>query len=152
MFIPKVPNNSLSDELNEIVYIAKKTEHKMFFEFNQPATDDELLDLENYFNTTFPESYKDFMHFSNGANIADDYIIFFNISEVKALQIASFPDDYIIIGKIIGDGEVLCISKKDQQFIRMFEGEERHYINLKEFLKRPINKIRINAEEIVGTF
>ncbi|WP_303835197.1 SMI1/KNR4 family protein [Ruminococcus flavefaciens] len=112
MYIPEIPNNSLSDEINEIVYIAKKTEHKVFFEFNQPATDDELLDLEKYFNTTFPESYKDFMHFSNGANIADAYIIFFNISEVKSLQIATFPDDYIIIGKIIGDGEVLCISKK----------------------------------------
>ena len=74
------------------------------------------------------------------------------ISEVKSLQIATFPDDYIIIGKIIGDGEVLCISKKDQQFIRLFEGEERRYINLKEFFKRPIKKIRINAEEIIGAF
>lgn len=152
MHTPEIPNNSLSDEINEIVYIAKKTENKVFFEFNQPATDDELLDLEKYFNTTFPESYKDFMRFSNGADIADEYIVFFNISEVKSLQIPTFPDDYIIIGKIIGDGEVICISKKDHQFVRLFEGEERRYTNLKEFFKRPIKKIRINAEEIVGTF
>jgi hypothetical protein len=34
----------------------------------------------------------------------------------------------------------------------LFEGEERRYINLKEFFKRPIKKIRINAEEIIGAF
>ena len=150
MYIPEIPSNSLTNEINQITRLAATLEGNIGFEFNKPATKSEIDDLENNFNVTLPQSYKDWLSFSNGSIIYDDYIVLFSISEVKELQIKSFPDDYIIIGKVIGDGEVVCISKTTQKFIRCFEGEERVFDSLNDFFKRPLKKMLLNAEEILG--
>ncbi|MCR4887718.1 MAG: SMI1/KNR4 family protein [Ruminococcus sp.] len=150
MYIPEIPNNSLTNEINQITRLAVLLEGNIRFEFNKPATESEIEDLENYFNITLPQSYKDWLSFSNGSIIDGDYVVLFSISEIKKLQIKSFPNDYIIIGTVIGDGEVLCISKTTQKFIRCFEGEERVYDSLNDFFKRPLKSMLLNAEEILG--
>jgi len=150
MLVPEIPNNSLKSEIEQITKLALALEGEEWFEFNNPATEIEIKELENYFNAKFPESYKDWLRFSNGSSIANNYIVFFTISQVKKLQIKTLPDDYIIIGKLIGDGELLCISKASQSFIRYFESEEHKYNDLKEFFERPLKRMIRNAEEILG--
>ncbi len=150
MYIPEIPNNSLTNEINQITRLAVLLEGNIWFEFNNPATESEIEDLENYFNITLPQSYKDWLSFSNGSIIDGNHVVLFSISEIKKLQIKSFPDDYIIIGTVIGDGEVLCISKTTQKFIRCFEGEERVYDSLNDFFKRPLKSMLLDAEEILG--
>lgn len=150
MYIPEIPNNSLTNEIDQITRLAVLLEGNIWFEFNKPATELEIEDLENHFNVTLPQSYKDWLSFSNGSIIYGDYVVLFSISEIKKLQIKRFPDDYIIIGKVIGDGEVLCISKTTRKFIRCFEGEERVYDSLNDFFKRPLKSMLLNAEEILG--
>ena len=150
MYIPKKQKKTLKNEINNIQSIDNYLKGIIWFKYNKPATESEIQDLENSFNVTLPQSYKDWLSFSNGSIIYDDYIVLFSITEVKELQIKSFPDDYIIIGKVIGDDEVVCISKTTQKFIRCFEGEERVFNSLNDFLKRPLKKMCLNAEEILG--
>lgn len=35
------------------------------------------------------------------------------------------PDDLVVIGSVIGDGEVVCFSKETGHFVRFFEGKRR---------------------------
>ena len=42
MFIPEIPNNSLTREIEEIVKIARVVDGKVYFEFNEPATEAEI--------------------------------------------------------------------------------------------------------------
>jgi len=61
MFIPEIPNNSLTREIEEIVKIARVVDGKVYFEFNEPATEAEIEETEKEFETQFPESYKDWI-------------------------------------------------------------------------------------------
>ncbi len=150
MYIPEIPENSLKNEIAQIVKIAAALQGMEHFVFYPPASEQELQELEDYFETAFPESYKDWMRFSNGAEIAGNYVTIFSTSEISKYQIPSMHDDYIVIGTLIGDGELLCISKAIGQFIRCFEGKERCYDTLNDFFKRPLQRMLLNAEEMVG--
>jgi len=152
MFIPEIPNNSLTREIEEIVKIARVVDGKVYFEFNEPATEAEIEETEKEFETQFPESYKDWIWFSNGSVIFNTKLSFFSMSDLKKYQISKFPQDFIIIGQVIGDGEVLCISKSTGKFIRYFEGEERSFDDLNQFFVSLLKSMRRNAEELVGSF
>lgn len=150
MYIPEIPDNSLKSEIEQIVKIAFALDGMEHFMFYPPASENELRELEEYFHAKFPESYKEWMRFSNGAEIFGNYITIFTTSELRKYQIKCMPDDYIIIGTLIGDGELLCISKTSGQFIRCFEGKETYYDTLNDFFKRPLKRMLLNAEEMVG--
>ena len=150
MYIPEIPDNSLKNEITQIVKIAVALEGMEHFAFYPPASEQEFQELEDYFETAFPESYKDWMRFSNGAEIAGNYVTIFRTSEISKYQIKSLRDDYIVIGTLVGDGELLCISKTSGQFIRWFEGKETYYDTLNDFFKRPLKRMLLNAEEMVG--
>ncbi len=150
MYIPEIPDNSLKSEIEQIVKIAFALDGMEHFMFCPSASENELRELEKYFHAKFPESYKEWMRFSNGAAIFGNYITIFTTSEIRKYQIKGMPDDYIIIGTLIGDGELLCISKTSGQFIRCFEGKETYYDTLNDFFKRPLKRMLLNAEEMVG--
>lgn len=62
MYIPEIPNNSLKTEIEQITKLAVALEGKEWFEFNKPATETEIQELEEYFKIKLPESYKDQHH------------------------------------------------------------------------------------------
>ena len=66
IFIPEIPNNSLKKKLEEIVFLAKTAvdseayeEELLTFEFNPPASEDEINKLEADLDIVFEEDYKD---------------------------------------------------------------------------------------------
>jgi len=60
MFIPKIPECNLKSQLEELVNIAQKLEKVKKYEFNAPANEEAIIDLEANLNFTFPDEYKDF--------------------------------------------------------------------------------------------
>lgn len=152
MYIPEIPNNSLTSEIEEIVKIARAVDGEAYFEFNEPATEAEIEETEKEFETQLPESYKDWVRFSNGSVIFNTRLSFFSIHDLKRYQISKFPQDLIIIGQVVGDGEILCISKSTGKFIRCFDGEERSFDNLNQVFVPLLKSMRRNAEELVGSF
>ena len=53
------------------------------------------------------------------------------------------PEDYVLIGYVVGDGEVLCFSKGEDKYIRYFEGRvNKEYNTFIEFLDNVKNLIK----------
>ena len=53
------------------------------------------------------------------------------------------PEDLVLIGNLIGDGEVLCFSKTTGKFIRYFEGQVNDEMDtFKEMLKEIIRMLK----------
>lgn len=146
MNIPTIPNNSLTEEIKEIVSLCQQLEPKCganAFSFAPPATEEELSDWENINSISIPEDYKDWLRFSNGS------VIKFDLARFSALQYFSVdsnivPDDLVIIGTLIGDGEILCFSKKTGKIIRYLDGEATTVSGFKQVL---INTIRLMKGE-----
>lgn len=161
MYIPEIPDNNLKPLLEELVYIAKKLDSevsgrdrfRVMFEFNRPATLEEIDTLEKELNVSLPTGYKEFLVFSNGAQLCGNTAEFDRTTKVAKMdkweKILDFPQDYITIANLIGDGEILCFSKKTNKFISYYEGEETVFENFYEFFKWLLSFIRDKAEDYV---
>jgi hypothetical protein len=118
----KIPeNNSLKKEIEEIVKLCEKAipeygEKASFF--NEGASEEEMKQWEENNEIRIPESYKEWLRFSLDCQIRQNLAGFYfpRFSEIV-------PSDLVIIGWLIGDGELLCFSKENGNFIRWFEGK-----------------------------
>lgn len=137
MYIPEIPNNSLTDEIKEIVRLSQQLEDDYDFEYDPPITEEELTSWENKHKIIIPESVKDWLRFSGYSNICSELVIIKGVNsfEVECELISS---DLVIIGEVIGDGEFLCFSKKTGEIIRENHGEITNFKSLKNFLKNTV--------------
>ena len=153
MHIPAIPDNELKPQLEILVYIAEKASIELNFEFYPPVTEDDIKECESSLKITFPQGYKDFLRFSNGAKLCgftadfDDIESVVNNSNMEMAE--DFPKDYVIVADIMGDGEVLCFSKRTGKFIRYFDGEETVYDDFYAFFEWLIGFIKDIAEDYV---
>lgn len=146
MDIPKIPNNSLTEEIKEIVGLCQKLEPKYganAFSFAPPASEEEISDWENKHGISIPENYKDWLRFSNGSVIERDFVRF-NSLQYFCVDSKVVPDDLVIIGTLVGDGEILCFSKKTGEIIRYLDGEATTVSGVKQILQ---NTIRFMKDE-----
>lgn len=157
-FIPEIPNNSIKAKLEEIVRIANAAmksyvyeEELLTFEFNPPASNDDISKLEKTLKVELDEEFKDFLRFSNGAVLCYNSAVFYNIDTILSVSSQdkekSFPEDYIILGEIIGDGEMLCYSKENHNYISLFEGREKRFNTFSDCLNKIIKRIRNKVGE-----
>lgn len=158
MFIPEIPNNNLKSQLEELISIVKKletttTDLRVKFKFNPPASEEEILNFENAFNISLPVGYKEFLLFSNGAQLCGHTAEFDDINSIVNLNQAEispdFPEDYVVIADIIGDGELLCFSKTSKKFIRYFDGDETIFDNFYDVFKIIIKRIKSKAADYI---
>ena len=84
MYIPEIPNNSLTEEITQIVELSKKLEENYFFKYYPPTTEEELSSWEKENSIKIPESLKDWLRFSSYSNICSELAI---IKGVKAFKI-----------------------------------------------------------------
>lgn len=136
MNIPKIPDNSLTHEITELVGLCEELREEYTFMFFEPASEEALADWESENGIKLPESYKDWLRFSNGAVIRDSLARFYSL---HALEVKNeLSDDLVVIGELIGDGERLCFSKCTGKIVRYNHGEEREYEDFKSFLTRMV--------------
>lgn len=98
-----IPDNSLTNEIKSIVYSSQNLKESYYFHFSDPATEDELHDWEMKNSSTIPESYKDWLRFSNGSVIANELAHFYGTKTMRDKN-DYLPKDYVIIGEMNGDG------------------------------------------------
>ena len=128
--------NTLKNEFDEIVKLCeeKKEEygdHASYF--MEPATEDEILGWERECNTKIPEDYKDWLRLTKTCQMCQTTasFIFPRTEQPKFL-----PSDYVLIGYVVGDGEVVCFSKSTGKYVTYFEGKvDEEYENFEEVLK-----------------
>lgn len=141
MRIPE--NNSLKNEIEEIVELCEKAvpeygEKASYF--GTGASEQEMEEWETKNGVKIPESYREWLRFSANCQIRQTLASFcapgyFN-SEIV-------PQDLVVIGHLIGDGEVLCFSKASGNFVRYFEGKvEEEFEDFREMLNEIIRMLR----------
>ena len=112
MYIPEIPQNSLTEEITQIAELSKKLEDEgYYFEFLQPEDEEKIISWEKENSIIIPESVKDWLRFTRGAIIADDIA---RIGGINGLESGCdyVPDEMVIIGQIIGDGQLIVFSKE----------------------------------------
>lgn len=115
--------NYMKKEFDEIVRLCEEAipecgDHASYF--MEPATEEEIMKWEEDKGISIPESYKLWLKLTKNCQIRQT-LGEFHFPLINQSQY--IPDDYIIIGNIIGDGELVCFSKSGNNFVRYFEGK-----------------------------
>lgn len=130
MYNCKIPkNNSLKKEIEKILKMCEKNDEESGAEdsyFEEGIEEQKMTDWENANGVTIPESYKDWLRFSRKCRIVRNTATFWGPDEFHSNYV---PDDLVVIGEMIGDGEVVCFSKKTGKFVRYFERREKFVTN-----------------------
>lgn len=117
-------NNSLKKEIKKLLELCKKDEKdhngKKRNYFDEPIPEEEMINWEERNGAKIPESYKEWLRFSGKCRIAGNTATFWGPSEFHSDYV---PKDLVVIGEIIGDGEMVCFSKNEGIFVRVFEGK-----------------------------
>ena len=121
--------NEMKEIFDEIVELCDKAipeygENASYF--LEPASEEEITKWEQQTNISIPESYKLWLKLTRGCGIRSGLAEFFFPSTEQPEDIPEdyVPEDWVIIGNIIGDGELVCFSKTSKKFIRYFDGRE----------------------------
>lgn len=136
-------NNMLKEDFEEIVRLCKEAEEEgreSESYFDEPATDEEIQEWERQTNITIPESYKEWLKLTSYCQLCQTTASF-HIPNVE--QPEFIPEDYVIIGQVVGDGEVVCFSKSTGEFITYFEDEvDETYEDFRAVLKEVKRKVK----------
>ena len=141
MFIPEISDNQLFEKIKEIIEIAIDLEEETYFEFSDASTNDEINEWQQKNGIIIPDSYKNWLLFSNGSVIDSTRAEFYGLDRIKAAP-AAFPSDYVIIGTLVGDGEVLYFSKNNLKIYSDNHGKTKEYVvfdNVLEMLIAELN-------------
>lgn len=88
--------------------------------FREGASENDILYWEKQTGVEIPETYREWLKLTKDCMIQDNVASFF-FPEIE--QPSFLPDDYIMIGNVVGDGEVVCFCKSNGKFITYFEGD-----------------------------
>ena len=153
--------NEMKEIFDEIVELCDKAipeygENASYF--LEPASEEEITKWEQQTNISIPESYKLWLKLTRGCGIRSGLAEFFFPSTEQPEDIPEdyVPEDYVIIGNVIGDGELLCFSKTTKKFVRYYNGKNNGEFEdftgvlakIKSKLNGEVPKLNISEEQI----
>lgn len=149
----RVPeNNSLKSEIEEILKLCDEAEEKGEGSsyFKEPASEEEMTQWEEVTGVKIPESYKEWLRFTGKCRIVSNTATFWGPKEFHSDYV---PEKLVVIGEMVGDGEVVCFSKETGEFVEFFEGRAHGSYEdfngvLKEILRTLKNEPAISHERI----
>ncbi len=120
-----IPNNSLTEKIKHLVHICKQIAPDYGDDaswFKQPASDKMISNWENKHNILIPETYKEWLGFTNEAQIRNTLAHFYGPDKF-VLNSIGLSEDLIVIADLVGDGEQLCFSKITKDFVWVDHGD-----------------------------
>lgn len=136
MFIPKIPQNSLTDEISQIVELCNKLKPDYGdnnFTFYNSINNEEISIWEKKNKIILPNQLKEWLNFSNGYDIITDRLLNLNNFIINHPEI---DNDLVIIGST--HGESLCFSKDNFNIVRFGYKETRRYSDFRAFLNETL--------------
>lgn len=133
MNIPEIPDNSLTEEITEIIRLCGKYEKEYAFVFAPPLAEIEMTAWEQVHGIILPCHVKDWLAFSNGSTIAYDKLFGLDGFIVGHSQL---PEELVIIGST--HDESLCFSRVTHEIVRYGISETRRYEDLRDFLRSTV--------------
>lgn len=103
------------------------------FVFNNPISDIEIKKWENENKITIPELYKEWLRFSNGAKLEGEFARFFGLEEL-IVNTTDYEEPIVIIGNLIGDGEILAFSIRTGEILKILGANIRRFDSFKQYL------------------
>lgn len=135
-------NNSLKKEIKKLLKLCKENDEESGAEdsyFEEPIEEQKMIDWEKENGIVIPESYKEWLRFSRKCRIVRNTAKFWGPDEFHSNYV---PDDFVVIGEMVGDGEVVCFSKVTGEFVEFFEGKiSEKYKNFSEIIKEIVRMI-----------
>ncbi len=123
----RVGENPLADTLNKFVELCECKAPEYGFKniiVNNPATDAEITKWQQDNQIQLPEDYCNFLRFANGFDFTSSSERIAGLDEIMVTNGYVEPD-YMVIGTIIGDGTLLCLSKSTGEAYIEDHGEYR---------------------------
>ncbi|MBO5408455.1 MAG: SMI1/KNR4 family protein [Clostridia bacterium] len=148
--------NTMKKEFDEMVKLCEeKVEEygERASYFMEPATEEEILDWENKTGIKMPEDYREWLKLTANCQMCSTIA---SLVFPELVQPDYLPEDYVLIGYVIGDGEVLCFSKNTRRYVRYFEGRDNKEYNtfidflnnVKSLIKGEVPKIKFTDDDI----
>lgn len=127
----------LEKEINTIVELCHALQGEYASRFFEPVDEEVMKQWEKENKILIPELYKEWLRFSNGAVIRNQLAHFYGIEGFE-VDNPDYPEDCVIIGDLIGDGERLAFSKITGNILRINHGRVREYNDFASFLHRMV--------------
>lgn len=143
MMIPE--NNSLKKEIEEIVRLCEELDDVDGSEFSLPATEEQINVFETDTGIEIPGLYKEWLKFTRSCDIFGGLIQLF-MPSTDGYYNKFVPDDYFVIGNMIGDGEKVCFSKKTGKIVRYNHGNISEMKDFRSILNWIIENLEGNLE------
>lgn len=141
MYIPEIPNNSLTNEINQIVELAKALHETRRFVFNHSASKNEIEKWEENNSIKLPQTYIDWLEFSNGSVLRGTFAEIYGLDKI-IVKSEYFPDGHVIIGSLTGEGELICFSKETGEIFINDHDDIIDYDDFNELLEGIIEDIK----------
>lgn len=127
----------LEEEIKTIVELCNALQDDYESRFFEPVDENVMRQWENENRIMIPELYKEWLRFSNGAVIRGALAHFYGVEGFEVNN-PNYPEDCVMIGDLIGDGERLAFSKTTGKILRINHGRCREYNDFVSFLHRMV--------------
>ena len=127
----------LEEEIKTIVELCNALQDEYESRFFEPVDENVMRQWENENKIMMPELYKEWLRFSNGAVIRGVLAHFYGVEGFEVNN-PNYPEDCVMIGDLIGDGERLAFSKTTGKILRINHGRCREYNDFVSFLHRMV--------------
>ena len=144
--------NTMKKEFDEMVKLCEeKVEEygERASYFMEPAKGEEIVAGENKTGIRIPEDYRQWLKLTKACQMCQTIASFIFPSDK---QPEFLPNEYVLIGYVVGDGEVLCFSKDTGKYITYFEGKvNEEYEDFKSVLLQIKKDIKGEVPEFYFT-
>ena len=145
-------NNSLKKEIKEMLsWLDKKEADNELGRttFAPACTEEKMAAWESANGIKIPESYKEWLRFTEECTIDGTTAQFFGPDHFRTDYV---PENLIVIGEVVGDGEQVCFDKETGEIVTWFERKKNHTSNsFIDMLKRVNSLIEIPEKVEMST-
>lgn len=144
MKTPKIPNNSLTEEIKEIASLCEQLVPEYGEKaswFSPPVSDEEITKWERENGINIPLSYKEWLAFSSESQLRNVLAHFYSPEKFR-LNSEGIRDDLVEIADLLGDGESLYFSKNNGKFVWHDHGNVEEMDDFKLVLKEIIRLLK----------
>lgn len=119
----KIKNNVLFNEIRRMCRLLSKYDKSSF---NSAANDDEMSRLEQTASFKIPEELKEIYRMADGFQILGRTACIYSLSDMGC-KIKDIPEEYVVFGEIVGDGEKLCFHENTGEIVTIHGGRVFRY-------------------------
>ncbi len=123
---------SIYTEIQEILNIQNELCDEEFV-FQNPISDVEINTWENKEGIEIPKQIKEWLMFANGAILEGGFVRLFGLNQF-IINRTDYEEPIVIIGSLVGDGEILAFSIETGEILKILDGNTRRFKDFREYL------------------